>query len=38
VHSGLPDDAVDDHGGGWANYLQRLSVRATGGDPGPDRP
>jgi len=38
VHSGLPEDAVDDHGGGWANYLQRLSVRATGGDPGPDTP
>jgi uncharacterized protein YndB with AHSA1/START domain len=37
VHSGLPDDAVDDHGRGWAIYLGRLSVRATGGDPGPDR-
>ena len=37
VHSGLPDDAVDDHGRGWALYLERLSVRATGGDPGPDR-
>jgi uncharacterized protein YndB with AHSA1/START domain len=38
VHSGLPDDAVDDHGRGWAIYLERLSVRVTGGDPGPDRP
>jgi len=38
VHSGLPDDAVDEHGRGWAFYLERLSVRATGGDPGPDRP
>ena len=38
VHSGLPQDAVDDHGKGWANYLERLSVRATGGDPGPDVP
>jgi uncharacterized protein YndB with AHSA1/START domain len=37
VHSGLPDDAVDDHGHGWALYLERLSVRVTGGDPGPDR-
>ena len=38
VHSGLPDDAVDDHGHGWALYLERFSVRVTGGDPGPDRP
>lgn len=37
VHRDLPDDAVDDHGGGWAHYLQRLATRATGGDPGPDR-
>jgi uncharacterized protein YndB with AHSA1/START domain len=37
VHSGLPDDAIDDHGAGWATYLERLAVRATGGDPGPDR-
>ena len=36
VHSGLPADAVDDHGGGWAHYLDRLAVRAAGGDPGPD--
>ncbi|HEV7523757.1 MAG TPA: SRPBCC family protein [Acidimicrobiia bacterium] len=38
VHSGLPDNAVDDHGNGWALYLERLSVRVMGGDPGPDRP
>jgi uncharacterized protein YndB with AHSA1/START domain len=37
VHRGLPDDAVDDHGSGWAHYLDRLSQAATGGDPGPDR-
>ena len=37
VHSGLPDDAVDDHGQGWAHYLERLAVRVAGGDPGPDR-
>jgi len=37
VHSGLPDDAVNDHGNGWAHYLDRLSVRVEGGDPGPDR-
>jgi uncharacterized protein YndB with AHSA1/START domain len=38
VHSGLPDDALDDHGRGWAFYLERLAVRVAGGDPGPDRP
>jgi len=38
AHLGLPDDAVGDHGNGWALYLERLAVRATGGDPGPDRP
>jgi uncharacterized protein YndB with AHSA1/START domain len=36
VHRGLPDDAVTDHGRGWAHYLGRLSVAAMGGDPGPD--
>ena len=37
VHSGLPDDALDDHGSGWALYLERLAIRVAGGDPGPDR-
>ncbi len=37
-HSGLPDDAVSDHGVGWDHYLERLSVAAAGGDPGPDVP
>ena len=37
VHRGLPDDAVEAHAGGWAHYLERLAVRAGGGDPGPDR-
>jgi uncharacterized protein YndB with AHSA1/START domain len=37
VHSGLPDDALGDHGNGWAHYLDRLALRATGGDPGPDK-
>jgi uncharacterized protein YndB with AHSA1/START domain len=37
THRGLPDDAVDDHGHGWAHYLGRLADRAAGGDPGPDR-
>ena len=36
VHRGLPDDAVGDHGTGWAHYLDRLAVRVAGGDPGPD--
>lgn len=36
AHRGLPDEAVADHGGGWAHYLDRLAVRAAGGDPGPD--
>ena len=38
VHSGLPADAVGDHTKGWDHYLERLSIRATGGDPGPDIP
>ena len=37
THSGLPEDAVSDHTGGWDHYLDRLQVAATGGDPGPDR-
>ena len=36
VHSGLPADAVDDHGNGWVHYLDRLAIVTTGGDPGPD--
>ncbi len=36
VHSGLPDDAVDDHNRGWSHYLGRLAVAAVGGDAGPD--
>jgi uncharacterized protein YndB with AHSA1/START domain len=38
VHRGLPADAVDDHGVGWAHYLERLTIAASGGDPGPDVP
>jgi uncharacterized protein YndB with AHSA1/START domain len=38
VHRGLPADAVDDHVHGWAHYLERLEVAATGGDAGPDAP
>lgn len=36
VHRGLPDDATDDHGSGWAHYLERLELAATGRDAGPD--
>jgi len=36
VHSGLPDDAVSDHTGGWDHYLERLASVVSGEDPGPD--
>jgi uncharacterized protein YndB with AHSA1/START domain len=36
VHTGLPLPAVDLHRDGWNHYLDRLGVRASGGDPGPD--
>ena len=36
THSGLPDDAIADHTGGWTHYLDRLEIVAAGGDPGPD--
>jgi uncharacterized protein YndB with AHSA1/START domain len=36
-HYDLPTDAQREHHGvGWRGYLERLAVRATGGDPGPD--
>ena len=35
-HHGLPEDAVDDHIGGWTHYLGRLVVAASGGVNGPD--
>jgi len=39
THSGLPDlEECESHDKGWAYYLGRLTVAATGGDPGPDRP
>jgi len=38
VHRGLPDDAISDHGEGWAHYLGRLEIAAAGGDAGPDTP
>jgi uncharacterized protein YndB with AHSA1/START domain len=36
THRDLPADAFSSHRAGWAHYLERLSVRAPGGDPGPD--
>lgn len=36
IHSGLPPAAVGLHREGWNHYLDRLVVRAAGGDPGPD--
>ena len=37
THSGLPADAGELHRKGWERYLDRLTRRATGDDPGPDR-
>ena len=37
VHSGLPSaEAADAHGHGWDQYMPRLAIAATGGDPGED--
>jgi uncharacterized protein YndB with AHSA1/START domain len=36
VHYGLPLPAIDLHRDGWNHYLDRLAIRAAGGDPGPD--
>ncbi|MGW6707990.1 SRPBCC family protein [Streptomyces sp. NPDC054956] len=37
VHSGLPtSEACEAHAEGWQHYVDRLAVRAEGGDPGPD--
>jgi uncharacterized protein YndB with AHSA1/START domain len=36
VHSGLPLPALDVHRDGWNHYIDRLTVRAGGGDTGPD--
>lgn len=34
VHRGLPDGAGPMHEDGWDHFLPRLSVAASGGDPG----
>ena len=37
AHRGLPSaEAVDQHNDGWSHYLERLTVAASGGDPGAD--
>lgn len=36
VHSGLPEGKRDLHREGWEHFGSRLTVAATGGDPGPD--
>ncbi|MFB9262611.1 SRPBCC domain-containing protein [Bradyrhizobium erythrophlei] len=37
THSGLPNEAqCASHNKGWAHYLGRLALRASGTDPGPD--
>lgn len=36
VHRGLPEDAISDHGTGWAHYLRRLAITAIGGKAGAD--
>jgi uncharacterized protein YndB with AHSA1/START domain len=36
IHSGLPLPALDMHRDGWNHYLDRLAIRAAGGDPGAD--
>ena len=37
THSPLfPPPVAEHHRQGWERYLERLRVRAEGGDPGPD--
>ena len=39
THSGLaPLPVTEHHRDGWERYLERLRVRAEGGDPGPEPP
>ncbi|MFL5963970.1 MAG: SRPBCC domain-containing protein [Gaiellaceae bacterium] len=38
THSGLaPLHVAEHHRTGWERYLERLHIRAEGGEPGPDR-
>lgn len=37
THSALaPPPVAEHHRAGWERYLERLTIRAEGGDPGPD--
>jgi hypothetical protein len=37
THSGLPNEAqCASHAAGWAHYIQRLAMAASGQDPGLD--
>jgi uncharacterized protein YndB with AHSA1/START domain len=36
AHRQLPPASVAFHRAGWEHYLQRLTIAAAGGDPGPD--
>lgn len=36
VHSGLPETRMQGHARGWAHYLPRLQLSASGTDPGAD--
>jgi uncharacterized protein YndB with AHSA1/START domain len=36
VHRDLPPEDLAQHGTGWGHFLARLTVVATGADPGPD--
>ncbi|MBF9067999.1 SRPBCC domain-containing protein [Streptacidiphilus sp. NEAU-YB345] len=36
THTDLPTLAREPHRTGWEHYLDRLTIRASGGDPGPD--
>lgn len=36
VHRDLPAEELPKHDTGWAHFLDRLMVAATGADPGPD--
>jgi hypothetical protein len=37
THSGLPNEtSCANHATGWAHYIGRLSVAASGRNPGPD--
>lgn len=35
-HDGLSPELSTEHAKGWAHFLGRLAIRASGGDPGPN--